>query len=66
MWDCQYTPKENKQGRCESNEKRRGDVCKPASREREREGEVISGDLRPQRCIELCTADRSVMDFRMC
>lgn len=33
---------------------------------RERERVVISSDLRLQRCIEVCTADRSVMDFRMC
>lgn len=30
-----------------------------------REGEVVSGDLQLWRCIEVYTADRSVMDFRM-
>lgn len=36
-------------------------------REGGREGgrEVISCDLRLQRCIEVCTTDRSVMDFRV-
>lgn len=68
--------KENKQresGGSENNEKRKGDVCfekKKASTERERgmamEMEIISGDLRPWSCIEVCTADTSVMDFRMC
>lgn len=42
----------------ESNEQRKGEV--------EREKEVISGDLQLRRCIEVCNADRSVMDFRMC
>lgn len=34
--------------------------------EMEMEMEIISGDLRPWSCIEVCTADTSVMDFRMC
>lgn len=67
--------KENKQrerGGSENNEKRKGDVCfeKKKSIDGERgmamEMEVISGDLRPWSCIEVCTADTSVMDFRMC
>lgn len=46
----------------ESNEQRKGEMFRE---EESAEREVISGDLLLQRCIEVCTADRSVMDFRV-
>lgn len=54
--------------RLKENKQRRDVTEKVMSRGRERwrQREVISGDLQPRRCIEVCNADRSVMDFGMC
>ena len=45
---------------------RRGREMYVPRRGEEIERKVISGDLRSRSFVEVCAADRSVMDFRMC